>query len=54
LKLENVVIVSKFGSKDSEDAAKDVAKKLLEKKVQYTLFHQLMWKEQFKWKLLKK
>ncbi len=33
MKLENVVIVSKFGSKDSEDAAKDVAKKLLEKKV---------------------
>ena len=33
MKLENVVIVSKFGSKDAEDAAKSVAKKLLEKKV---------------------
>ena len=33
LKLNKVVIVSKFGSKISEDAAKMVAKKLLSKKI---------------------
>ena len=33
MKLEKVVIVSKFGSKISEDAAKRVAKKILEKKI---------------------
>ena len=32
MKLENVAVVSKVGNKDSEKAAKDVAKKLLEKK----------------------
>ena len=32
LKLENVAVVSKVGNKDSENAAIDVAKKLLEKK----------------------
>ena len=33
MKLNKVVIVSKFGSKISEDAAKMVAKKLLSKKI---------------------
>ena len=33
MKLEKVVIVSKFGSKISEDAAKNVTKKILEKKI---------------------
>ena len=33
LKLNNVAIVSKFGSKISENAAKNVAKKLLSKKI---------------------
>jgi len=32
LKLQKVAIVSKVGSKDSEQAAKDIAKKLLAKK----------------------
>ena len=32
MKLENVAVVSKVGNKDSENAAVDVAKKLLEKK----------------------
>ena len=32
MKLENVAIVSKVGNKDSEKAARDVAKKLLAKK----------------------
>jgi hypothetical protein len=32
LKLENVAIVSKVGNKDSEKAARDVAKKLLSNK----------------------
>ena len=44
LKLNKVVIVSKFGSKISEDAAKMVAKKLLLKKIgvytmQYASLH---------------
>ena len=33
MKLENVAVVSKVGSKDSEEAARDVAKKLLSKKI---------------------
>jgi len=33
LKLEKVVVVSKFGSKISEDAAKNVTEKLLGKKI---------------------
>jgi len=33
LKLEKVVVVSKFGSKISEDAAKNVTEKLLVKKI---------------------
>jgi len=38
LELHNVAIVSKFGSKESEDAVKKVAKKLLAKKVRvYTV-----------------
>ena len=38
MKLNKVVIVSKFGSKISEDAAKQVAKKLLSKKIDvYTI-----------------
>ena len=38
MKLNKVAIVSKFGSKISEDAAKKVAKKLLAKKIQvYTI-----------------
>ena len=38
LKLNNVAIASKFGSKISEDAAKMVAKKLLSKKIKvYTI-----------------
>ena len=32
MKLENVAVVSKVGNKDSENAARDVAKKLLAKK----------------------
>ena len=32
MKLENVAVVSKVGNKDSESAARDVAKKLLVKK----------------------
>ena len=32
MKLENVAVVSKVGNKDSENAAVDVAKKLLAKK----------------------
>ena len=38
MKLNKVVIVSKFGSKISEDAARMVAKKLLSKKINvYTI-----------------
>ena len=38
MKLNKVAIVSKFGSKISEDAAKKVAKKLLSKKIRvYTI-----------------
>ena len=38
LKLNNVAVVSKFGSKASEDAGKKVAKKLLSKKAKvYTI-----------------
>ena len=38
MKLQKVAIVSKFGSKESEDAAKNVAKKFLEKKARvYTI-----------------
>ena len=38
MKLNNVAIVSKFGSKISEDAAKMVTKKLLSKKIKvYTI-----------------
>jgi len=38
LKLQKVAVVSKVGSKDSEEAAKDVAKKLLAKKsIVYTI-----------------
>gem|GEM_PF-4709240 len=33
MKLEKVVVVSKFGSKISEDAAKNVTEKLLVKKI---------------------
>ena len=33
MKLENVAIVSKVGSKDSEESAINVAKKLLAKKI---------------------
>ena len=32
MKLQKVAVISKVGSKDSEQAAKDVAKKLLAKK----------------------
>ena len=34
MKLKKVAVVSKFGSKESEDAGKKVAKKLLSKKIE--------------------
>ena len=49
MKLQKVAVVSKVGSKDSEQAAKDVAKKFLgQKNQQSTLFLQLKLKEQKK------